>query len=86
MQHLADPFGLVAGEGVGAVSGFDLLLDVWGVDVGARVPARVTARTGSVVIPVPPPSAISVGRLGKGARFPISSSAKQQWWVEACSG
>jgi hypothetical protein len=28
-----------------------------------------------VVIPVPPPSAISVGSDGRGARLPISSSA-----------
>src|SRR5699024_5022091 len=34
--------------------------------------------TGRVVIPVPPPSAISVGRLGRGARFPISSSASSR--------
>ena len=31
--------------------------------------------TGIVVMPVPPPSAINVGRDGKGARLPISSNA-----------
>ena len=32
-------------------------------------------RTGMVVIPVPPPSAMSTGRDGSGERLPISSSA-----------
>lgn len=32
--------------------------------------------TGRVVIPVPPPSAISVGSDGSGARLPISSRAR----------
>jgi hypothetical protein len=40
----------------------------------SRACARLWS-TGMVVIPVPPPSAMSVGSEGKGARLPTSSSA-----------
>ena len=43
-------------------------------------------RTGIVVMPVPPPSAMSTGSEGSGARLPISSRASRSGRVESRAG